>query len=129
MYVIGCWLKANPGTFLWLKSPIDRVKFNPLTLPWIIGTPVFAILSFSTGFYGLWSKESWTHLPSCQRAALESPALAHTILSLLIATTTAVAPAFNYPSLAGLFNYYPLYLSNYSFPGLSFIINSTWINV
>jgi hypothetical protein len=53
MHITGCLLKANPGTFLWPKSPIDRVKLRPLTLPWMIGTPVFSILYFSIGFYGL----------------------------------------------------------------------------
>ena len=95
--VMGCWLNANPGTFLWLKSPIDLVRLSPLTLPWIIGTPVLAILSFSTGFYGLWSNDRGTHLLSCHKAALESPAFAQTIFFSLTATTTAVAPAFNSP--------------------------------
>ena len=77
MQVIGCWLKGKPYTFLWLKSPIDLVKLRPFTLPWTIGTPVFYILFLSTGFSGLWSKDSGMHLSFCQSAALESPAFAH----------------------------------------------------
>ncbi len=36
MHVIGCLWNASPGVFLWLKSPIDLVRFRPLTRPWII---------------------------------------------------------------------------------------------
>lgn len=109
MQVIGCWLKGKPYTFLWLKSPIDRVRFKPLTLPWIIGTPVFLILSLSTGFSGLWSKDKGIHLSPCHNAALESPALAQIIFYLVIATTTAVAPAVNYSVVGLLFSSYSLY--------------------
>ena len=50
IHVIGCLWKGRPGVFLWLKSPIDRVRFNPFTLPPIIWLPDFYILSFSIGF-------------------------------------------------------------------------------
>lgn len=128
MQVMGCWLKDSPSTFLWLKSPIDRVRFNPFTLPWIIGTPVLAILAFSTSFSGLWSKERGTHLPACHRAARESPAFAHTIFSFVTATTVAVAPAFKSSSLADLPNYSDFNCNSSATPGLNFISSSTWIN-
>jgi hypothetical protein len=127
--VIGCLLKGNPSTCLCPKSPIDRVRFSPLTLPWMIGTPVLLILSFSVGFYGLWSKDRAIQFSPCHRAALESPAFAQIILYFVIATTTAVAPAFSYSGVAFLFNYYYLYLRSYYIPGLNFIISSTWMNV
>lgn len=57
MHVIACLWKGNPGAFLWPKSPIDRVKFKPFTLPAIICTPAFSILNLSIGFSGLWSSE------------------------------------------------------------------------
>jgi hypothetical protein len=44
--------------------------------------------------------------------ARESPALAQTILSLVMATTTAVEPATNSSGVAGLFTYSSLYLSS-----------------
>ncbi len=50
MHVIGCLWNGSPGVFLWLKSPIDLVKFNPFTRPPIIWLPDFYILYFSTGF-------------------------------------------------------------------------------
>lgn len=112
MQVMGCWLNGSPSTFLWLKSPIERVKLSPLTRPWMIGTPVLAILAFYTSFSGLWSKDSGTQRPPLQSAALESPALAHTILSLVTATTTAVAPEVNSSYRAGRPNSYDLYCSN-----------------
>lgn len=110
MHVMGCLLNGIPSIFLWLKSPIERVRFSPFTRPWIILTPAFSILSFYCGFYGLWSKDRGIHLSFCQRAALESPAFAHTILSFVIATTTAVAPAFSSASVAGLLSSSLLYL-------------------
>lgn len=129
MHVMGCWLNANPGTFLWLKSPMDLVRLRPLTLPWTMGTPVLAILYFSIGFSGLWSNDSWTHLLFCHNAALESPALAQTILSLVTATTTAVAPAINSLYRGVLCTSKLLYLINSCTPGFNFIMSSTWINV
>ena len=50
IHVIGCLWKGKPGVFLCPKSPIDLVKFNPLTLPPTMVAPAFSILSFSMGF-------------------------------------------------------------------------------
>ena len=129
MHVIGCWLKGSPLTFLWLKSPIDLVKFNPFTLPWIIGTPVFSILALSIGFSGLWSKDKGMHLSFCQSADRESPALAQMTCLSVMATTIAVAPAVTSVARAGRFSSSVLYLISSYIPGFSFINSSTWMNV
>ena len=100
-----------------------------MTLPWTIGTPVFWILYLSIGFYGLWSKDKGIHLSFCQRAALESPALAQITWLYVMATTMAVAPALRSVATAGLSNYSVLYLINYYIPGFSFIRSSTWMKV
>ena len=105
MQVTGCLLKGNPLTCLWLKSPIERVRFSPLILPLTILAPAFSIRYFSCGFLRSWSKERGTHLFPCHRAALESPALAHTIFSGVMATTTAVAPACSSYLEAGRLSY------------------------
>ena len=129
MQVTGCLLKGNPLTCLWLKSPIERVRFSPLILPLTIWAPAFSIRYFSCGFLRSWSKERGTHLFPCHRAALESPALAHTIFSGVMPTTTAVAPACSSYLEAGRFSYSLLYLRSSSIPGFSFIVSSTWMNV
>lgn len=92
MHVIACLWNGNPGALLWPKSPMDRVKFKPFTLPWIIWTPAFSILNLSIGFSGLWSSDKASTLNFLHKAARESPAFAQIILSLVIATTMAVQP-------------------------------------
>ena len=123
MQVIACLWKGSPGAFLWPKSPIDLVKFKPLTRPAMIWTPAFSILNLSIGFYGLWSSERASTLNFLQKAALESPALAQITLSFVIATTMAVQPDCNscYETLILVTCF--LYSINYLIAGFIFIIN------
>ena len=124
MQVIACLWKGNPGAFLWQKSPIERVKFSPFTLPAMICTPAFSILNLSIGFSGLWSSERASTLNFLHKAALESPAFAHMTLSLVIATTIAVQPDCKscYDTLLILVTCF-LYSINYLIAGFIFIIN------